>query len=76
MDPVGAVALLPFRAKQIRYLNIVSIHFERREDTWNFSRFDSGPLPLLCTLRIAVIEVISLDSPETTIPPFGSAVNL
>ena len=80
MDPVGVVALLPFHTKQIKYLDILYIHFKRQEDTWNFSKFDSGPLPLLRTLRIAVFEVISLDSPETTIPPslppFGSAVNL
>ena len=80
VDPVGAVALLPFHTKQIRYLDIVYIHFMHQGNTWNLSKFDCGPLPLLCTLRITVFEIMSLDNPKTMIPPslplFSSAVNL
>ena len=80
VDPVGAVALLPFHTKQIKYLDIVYIHFMRQGNTWNLSKYDCGPLPLLRTLRITVFEIMSLDNPETTIPPslplFSSAVNL
>ena len=48
-------------------------------DNLRSPELDCGPLPLR-TLRIIVIEDISLDSSETTIPPllpsFGSAMNL
>jgi hypothetical protein len=77
-DPTGAVILLPPHNQQIRYL-------EFRWTAWNvvqrFSEVNSGPLPLLHTLKIDASNEINFDGqPDVMTPPslplFTSAVNL
>ena len=69
MDPIGATALLPPHIKRIRSLNFL-------RNTWvdirKFSEFDSGPLPLLHTLKINTTGV----STTSSLPLFSNAVNL
>jgi hypothetical protein len=80
VDPACAVALLPPHVQQIRFLDFTC-------DDWidiiqRFSGVNSGPLPLLTTLRIAAIDDFSLEQPDdmTSPPPslslFSHAVNL
>jgi len=77
MDPVGTIALLPPRTTQIE-----RIHFEDRHwgEIQRFSEINSGPLPLLHTLRIDVAGEFHMDGPNTTTPPslplFRNALNL
>ena len=77
-DPVGAVILLPPYNQQIRYLEFEWGHWR---DIQRFSEVNSGPLPLLRTLKITAINQVSLDDqPDIMDPPslplFTSAVNL
>ena len=71
--PVGVITLLPPHIKQIR-----SLHFSWQSwaDIRRFSELNSGPLPLLRTLKIEYIEDIS---PYAMIPSsllFSNAVDL
>ena len=71
--PVGVITLLPPHTKQIRSLDF---SWQSWADIRRFSELNSGPLPLLHTLRMYYIRP---DSSDATIPPFplfSSAVNL
>jgi hypothetical protein len=76
-NPIGAMALLPPHTKQIKYLQFASSYWE---DIQRFSEVNSGPLPLLTTLKIGTIDKFNMeDLDETTPPPlplFSSAINL
>ena len=79
MDPVSAVALLSPYTKQIGCL--CSVSSLRWGDTRRFLEFNSGPFPLLRTLRIDyIMDEITPDTPDTiTLPSpplFSNAVNL
>ena len=77
MDPVGTILLLPPYTKQI-----TNIDFEN--SSWvniqGFSEIISGPLPLLRTLNINVVQGINPDGPDTATPPsqplFSGAIDL
>jgi hypothetical protein len=77
MHPVDAIALLPPHTKQIRCLDFVSNHWA---DIRRFSEVNSGPLPLLTTLRIDTLHEFNLGAPDWMTPPllllFNNAVNL
>ena len=71
--PVGVITLLPPHTKQIRSLGF---SWQSWADIRRFSESNSGPLPLLHTLRMYYIRP---DSSDAMIPPsllFSSAVNL
>jgi hypothetical protein len=76
-DPAEAIALLPSHTQKIRNINFV---FNWWEDIQQFSEINSGPLPLLRTLVINVVDEFSLDHPNRMTPPslplFSNAVNV
>jgi len=76
--PPGAVILLPPHNQQIRYLEF---EWGFWTDIQRFSEVNSGPLPLLRTLKISAANQINFDDePDVMTPPtlplFTSAVNL
>ena len=77
MDPIGTVALLPPHTKQIADLEFVN---SRWADIQGFSETVSGPLPLLRTLNVSVIQGINPDGLDTVTPSshslFSGAVGL
>jgi hypothetical protein len=77
LDPIGAITLLPPHTKQIRYLHFACDYWASIQ---KFSEVNSGPLPLLTTLRISAINEINLEGPDHMTPPslplFSNAVNL
>ena len=76
--PVGPIALLPPRAKQIGSLHFVCNNWV--DMIQRFSEVSSCPLPLLTTLRIATVDKFGTEGPGGKIPPllplFSNAVNL
>jgi hypothetical protein len=76
-NPIGAMALLPPHNKQIKHLHFASSYWE---DVQRFSEANSGPLPLLTTLKISIIVKFNMEYfNEITPPPlplFSSAINL
>ena len=77
-DPAGAVILLPPHNQQIRYLEFKWGYWK---DIQRFSEVNSGPLPLLHTLKIRALNETNLDGqPDVMTPPllplFTGAVNL
>jgi hypothetical protein len=77
MDPVRAMALLPPHAKQIRSLDFAYNYWA---DIQRFSGANSGPLPLLTTLRITAVNEFSLEALDDmtlpSLPLFSNAANL
>jgi hypothetical protein len=77
MDPVGTMTLLPPHTKQIRFLDFAYNYWANIQ---RFSEVNSGPLPLLTTLKINAINEFSLEGPDNMTPPslplFSNAVNL
>jgi hypothetical protein len=77
LDPVGAIALVPPHAKQIRHLDFACNHWVSIQ---KFSEVNSGPLPLLTTIEINAITEFNLEGPDEMTPPslplFSNAVNL
>jgi hypothetical protein len=80
VDPACAVALLLPHAQQIRFLDFAC-------DDWidiiqRFSGVNSGPLPLLTTLKITAVDDVTLEEPDDMTSPspslslFSHAVNL
>jgi hypothetical protein len=69
-DPVGIIGLLSSYTKQIRFLDFSRNYWE---DVQSFSEVNSGPLPLLTTLRIGAVDEFDL---EPSLPLFTNAVNL
>ena len=69
-DPVGTIGLLSSYTKQIRFLDFACNYWE---DVQRFSEVNSGPLPLLTTLRIGALDEFDL---EPSLPLFTNAVNL
>lgn len=65
-DPAGAVALLPPYATQMKFVHFGFCHWK---DIQRFSEINSGPLPLLCAIRIDVIKESHPDGPDTMTPP-------
>jgi len=76
-DPVGAVTLFSPHTAQIRFLSFVHNIWK---DIQRFSEVNSGPLPLLHTLRINAVDELNLDGPNVMTPPslplFTGAINL
>ena len=76
-DSVGGITLLSSRAKQIKYLDFVYNHWE---DLQRFSEIISGPLPLLRTIVIDLIQAVNPNDPDVmtspSVPLFSGAVNL
>lgn len=76
-NAIKVITLLPPHNQQIRHLNFVYSHWR---DIQRFSEVNSGPLPLLRTLRINAVSEFSLDHPDVMTPPslplFSNAVNL
>ena len=77
MDPVRAMALLPPHTKQIRSLDFTYNHWANIQ---RFSEVNSGPLPLLTTLKINAVNEFNLEGRDDMTPPsiplFSNAVNL
>jgi len=73
----GTVTLFSPHTAQIRYL---SFKHNIWKDIQRFSEVNSGPLPLLHTLRISVVDEWNLERPDVMTPPslplFAGAVNL
>ena len=76
-DPASVVTLLLPHNQQIKSLEFELGHWE---DIQKFSEVNSGPLPLLRTLKINVVNGPDLDNLPNMAPPslplFTSAVNL
>ncbi|KAF9652159.1 hypothetical protein BDM02DRAFT_225932 [Thelephora ganbajun] len=74
---IDVIRLLPPHAQQIKCLYFVYNHWM---DIQRFSEINSGPLPLLRSLTINVVDEFSLDHPNVMTPPslplFANAVNL
>ena len=77
MDPVGSVMLLPPHTKQIADLFFVGSYWV---DIRRFLEINPGPLPLLRTLDVSVVQTINPDDTDAVTPPphpfFGSAIGL
>ena len=77
MDPISTIALLAPHTAQIEYIHFGYSHWR---DIQRVSEVNSGPLPLLHTLKIDAVKESHLDSPNTMTPPtlsiFPNAVNL
>jgi hypothetical protein len=74
LDRADTLALLSPHAQQFGILKPIYNYWS---DVQRFSEAASGPLPLLCTLRIDVAEMPgpkTVDSPS--LPLFNGAVNL
>ena len=73
-DPVGTIMLFSPHTAQIRYLSFEETFWE---DVQRFSEVNSGPLPLLHTLRISAFEESNLNvMTPPSLPLFTGAINL
>jgi len=74
---VDTVTPLPPHTEQLKRISFERNHWK---DIQSFSEINSGPLPLLRTLKIRAVEESNPDGPDTMTPPslplFRNAVNL